>query len=32
MNLFIRQKLTHRHRKQTLPKGESGGDKLGVWN
>ena len=34
MNLFIKQKQTHRHRKQTYgyPRGKSGQrDKLGVW-
>ena len=36
MNLFTKQKQTHRHRKQTYGyKGDSGGegrDKLGVWD
>ena len=35
MNLFTRQKQTHRHRKQTMvTKGERGvgRDKLGVWD
>ena len=32
MNLFTKQKWTHRHRKQTwLPK-EKERDKLGVWD
>ena len=34
MNLFIKQKQTHRHRKQTYgyPRGKSSQrDKLGVW-
>ena len=31
MNLFTKQKQTHRHRKQTwLPKGKGGRDKLGA--
>ena len=34
MNLFTKQKQTHRHRKQTwLPKGKWWGrDKLGAWD
>ena len=34
MNLFTKQKQTHRHRKQTYgyQSGKGGGDKLGVWN
>ena len=34
MNLFMKQKQTHRHRQETVvPKGKVGGkDKLGVWN
>ena len=36
MNLFTKQKQTHRHRKQTYgyQKGNGGGrrDKLGVWD
>ena len=33
MNLFTKQKQTHRHRKQTwLLKVRGGGDKLKVWN
>ena len=32
MNLFIRQKQTHRHRKETYGYGGRGRDKLGVWD
>ena len=35
MNLFTKQKQTHRHRKQTYgyQRGKEGGrDKLGVWD
>ena len=33
MNLFIKQKRTHRHKKQTLlPKGKGAVDKLGIWD
>ena len=34
MNLFTKQKQTHRHRKQTFgyQRGNEGGDKLGVWD
>ena len=34
MNLFIKQKPTHRHRKQTYvsQRGKGGRDKLGVWD
>ena len=34
MNLFTKQKQTHRHRKQTYgyQKGKVGRDKLGVWD
>ena len=34
MNLYTKQKQTHRHRKLWLPKGKKDGgrDKLGVWN
>ena len=34
MNLFIKQKQTHIHRKQTYDyqKGKGRGDKLGVWD
>ena len=34
MNLFIKQKLTHRHRNQTFgyQRGKRGSDKLGVWD
>ena len=35
MNLFMKQKQTHRHRKQTYgyQRGKGvGGDKLGVWD
>ena len=33
MNLFTKQKHTHRHRKQTyVLKVKEGRDKLGLWN
>ena len=36
MNLFTKQKQTHKHRKQTYDyqrgKGRGGSDKLGLWN
>ena len=34
MNLFTKQKQTHRHRKQTYgyQRGKVGRDKLGVWH
>ena len=34
MNLFTKQKYTHRHRKQTYDnqRGKGGMDKSGVWN
>ena len=33
MKLFTKQKQTHRQKTNLqLPKGNSGGDKLGVWN
>ena len=34
MNLFTKQKQTHKHRKQTYgyQRGKWGRDKLGVWN
>ena len=34
MNLFTKQKQTHRHRKQTYgcQRGEGSRDELGVWN
>ena len=34
MNLFTKQKQTHRHRKQTYgyQRGKVGGNKLGVWD
>ena len=33
MNLFTKEKQTHRHRKQTyFTKGERGVDKLGAWD
>ena len=34
MNLYTKQKQTHRHRKQTdgYQKTWAGGDKLGVWD
>ena len=34
MNLFTKQKQTHRHRKETYgyQSGKVGGDKLGVWD
>ena len=34
MNLFTKQKETHRHRKQIYgyQRGKAGGDKVGVWD
>ena len=32
MNLFTKQKQTHRHRKQTYGYQKGKGDKLEVWN
>ena len=32
MNLFTKQKQTHRHRKQTCQQREKGENKLGVWD
>ena len=34
MNLFMKQKKTHGHRKQTYAyqRGKAGRDKLGVWD